>query len=66
MEDLVIRICFKSGSVSEERGTEFHINALFDDDKQGLIDYVMALEPKGGEIALWQHDGDTRWAELEY
>ncbi|QNJ25941.1 hypothetical protein SynSYN20_01614 [Synechococcus sp. SYN20] len=66
MEDLVIRICFKSGSVSEERGTELQITALFDDDVNGLIDYVMALEPKAGEIALWQHEGDPRWAEIEY
>lgn len=64
--ELVIRICFRSGSVSEERGTEAQIEALFDGDIDRLIDYAMALEPIDGEIALWQHESDPRWADVRY
>lgn len=64
--ELVIRICFRSGGVSEERGTEEQVDTLFAEDTERLIDYAMALEPIDGAIALWQHENDMRWAELEY
>lgn len=66
-QELVIRICFKSGAVSEERGTEDQIHLLFEDDTDQLIDYVMSFQNwEGGEIAVFQHEGDERWAGLTY
>lgn len=65
---LVIRIAFKSGSVSEERGVDSDIDALFHEDLQNperLIDYVLAIEPKTGELVLACHDDDTRWDDYE-
>ena len=64
MADLVIRIRFKSGAVSEERGTEEQIEALFEQDSAGLLDYVQGLDPDTGEFNLWVHDHDETWAEI--
>lgn len=64
MTDLVIRIRFKSGGVSEERGTEEQIEALFAQDEQGLLDYVQGLDPITGEFNLWVHEDDPAWAEI--
>ena len=62
--NLVIRICFKSQTVSEERGRDEDIDALFHEDLQQperLIDYVLAIDPNTNELTLACHDDDTRW-----
>jgi hypothetical protein len=61
MDPLVIRIRFRSGAVSEERGTEAHCVALLDQDENQLIDYVQWLDPITGEFALFVHDDDPNW-----
>lgn len=65
---LVIRIAFLSGAVSEERGVEDDIEALFAADYENpehLLDYVLALDPKGGEILFAHHEGDHRYDDYE-
>lgn len=64
--DLVIRIKFKSGAVSEERGRVSQIEALFDEDTGRLIDYVMALDVIGNEFALWVHEDDPAWVTEQF
>ena len=61
MEPLVIRIRFRSGAVSEERGCEDHCHALLDQDEDNLIDYVQTLEPISGEFSMFVHDNDPNW-----
>lgn len=61
MDPLVIRIRFRSGAVSEERGSEEHCHALLDQDADCLIDYVQSLDPITGEFALFVHDDDPNW-----
>ena len=65
--ELIIRITFKSGAVSEERGTEAQVEALFNQDEdQRLIDHVMTADFTGNELALWHHEGDLRWENVVY
>ncbi len=58
---MIIRIRFKSGNVAEERGDLSHIAALISDDKAGLIDYVMGLDPETGEFDNYVHEHDPAW-----
>ena len=63
---LVIRITFKSGAVREERGTADQVQAMFDEDRDGLIDYVTTLDPVLGLNDFWCHDADEPdWAWLD-
>ena len=59
---IVIRIKFRSGAVSEERGTVEDIEALFDRDDDRLIDYVMGLDVLLNEFAVWMHEDDPNWS----
>lgn len=61
MEDLIIRVRFRSGAVSEERGNEGDCVALLDRDDDRLIDYVQTLNPESGEFSLYVHDNDPSW-----
>lgn len=61
MAPLVIRVCFKSGKVSEHRGDQEDLKLLFAGDPDGLIDYVIALEQATGDVWLVHHKGDDRW-----
>lgn len=63
--NLVIRIAFRSGGVSEERGDEAQVEALFAQDTALLIDYVMAYCPVTHETALWCHEQDERWDDFD-
>lgn len=63
--DWIIRISFKSGGVSEERGSEWQVSALFDEDDERLIDHVVIWNPITGEQVLWHHEEDMRWEDLE-
>lgn len=66
MKDLVIRIRFRTGGVAEERGTEEDCYALFaQDEKEELLDYVIALKPETGEYALFTHENDHRYDGIE-
>lgn len=66
-QELIIRISFKSGAVSEKRGTEAQVEALFDQDEDSkLIDHVMTADLTGEELALWHHEGDVHWENVYY
>ena len=59
---LIIRVRFRSGAVSEERGNEAQCIQLMDDGVNGLIDYVQTLNPETGEFSLFVHDDDPAWS----
>lgn len=59
---LIIRVRFRSGAVSEERGIEAQAIQLLDEDEGRLIDYVMTLDPASGEFAMFVHDNDPAWS----
>ena len=63
MDPLIIRIRFRSGAVSEERGNEDHCTALLDQDVTGLIDYVQTLDPITGQFSMFVHDEDPNWTD---
>lgn len=63
MDPLIIRIRFRSGAVSEERGNETQCVALMDQDESGLIDYVQTLDPTTGEFAMYVHEDDPNWTD---
>ena len=63
--ELIIRIRFRSGAVSEERGTELQVEALIDEDESRLIDYVQTLDIESGEFALFVHENDPNWCDAE-
>ena len=60
---LIIRVRFRSGSVSEQLGTNEHCVALLDQDDEGLIDYVQTLDPLTGEFSLYVHDNSPSWTD---
>ena len=62
---LVISIKFKSGWVSEERGTEADVNALFKQDDNRLIDYAMGLVIGSTEFFLAHHEDDDRFDDYD-
>ena len=64
-DELIIRIRFKSGSVSEERGTEEQVVALIDNDETCLVDYIQTLDAKTGEFSMYVHDDDPNWNDQE-
>ena len=64
-DHLVLRIRFKSGAVSEERGCDKHIEELFAQDEQGLIDYVLGYDPVTQAFDMWVADGDPNWTDEE-
>lgn len=64
-DHLVIRIRFKSGAVSEERGCSDQIQALFNSDVEELIDYALGYDPITGQFDMWVHDNDPNWPDEE-
>ena len=66
-DEMAIRIVFRSGIVREERGTEELIEQLLDQDEieLNLIDYVLALDLRSGEVTLWQDDDDERFEDYD-
>ena len=66
MDDmLIIRIRFRSGAVSEELGNEAQVVELMDQDEDLLIDYVQTLDPASCEFAMFVHDDDPNWNDVE-
>lgn len=57
---LILRIYFKSGRVSEERGCEEDLEALFASDPDKILDYVISLDPENGTRELYFHVEDER------
>ena len=64
-DHLVIRIRFKSGRVSEERGCSDQVQKLFEQDENSLIDYVLGYDPITGAFDMWVHDDDPTWTDEE-
>ena len=61
---LVLRITFKSGGVSEERGNQEDIDALFEYDHNKLIDHVYGYDTLTHEVLLAHHEDDLRWEDF--
>lgn len=66
MSDYVLRIQFKGGRVSEERGPESSVDALFACDAYGLIDHVAGFDTTSGEVFIWTAIGDDRFDGVEH
>ena len=64
MNPLVIRIVFHSGRVVEERGSEDMVQLLFEGDELDLVDYVMAIDQRTGEVFAYSDEEDTRFDDI--
>lgn len=62
---LIVRVKFRNGTVREVMGDDAKCQALFDQDKERLIDYVQTLNPHNLEFQIWHHEDDQRWEGLQ-
>ena len=59
--DQILRIVFRSGRVAEERGSDEMVQLLFAGDELDLIDYVMSIELRTGEVHIYTDENDERF-----
>ena len=61
----IMRIVFRSGRVVEERGQEWIVSQLFGQDTDRLIDYIMTIDMRDGEINIYTDIDDERFDGTE-
>ena len=59
--DQILRIVFRSGRVAEERGSDEMVQLLFAGDELDLIDHVMSIDLRSGEVHIYTDENDDRF-----
>ncbi|MAH29324.1 MAG: hypothetical protein CL959_01405 [Euryarchaeota archaeon] len=62
--DQILRIVFRSGRVVEERGNDEMVQLLFAGDELDLIDHVMSIDLRTGQVHLYTDEDDDRFNDV--